>query len=201
MTYIADRAPREPAHKPLTPMALRFVNEMVRGELTQTQCAERAGYSSGYAASAAASLMTDPAVARAIEDGRRQVRAIVVERTGIELAEVVEILAKMARFDIGELVDENGAPRPLRDIPADARLALEGIDVETIFSGRGDEKQAIGTMTKFKVAKRSVTLDMLMRHFGGYEKDNRQAAQPIIDLINQIRGRTQGTNTLSISDD
>lgn len=201
MTRIRDYPPGDRPPKVLSPMALRFVNEMIAGELPQEQCALRAGYAASYAAGAACSLMTDPAVVRAIEDGRRQIRAILVERTAIDLAEVVTILAKLARFDIGELVDENGAPRPLRDIPPDARLALEGIDIETIFSGRGDEKQAIGTLTRYKVAKRTVSLDMLMRHFGGYEKDNQQAAQPIIELLQQVRARNSGSNTLRITDD
>ena len=181
-----------------TPRELAFINAMIRGEKSARLCAIEAGYSDGWAQHAAESLLAQGSIVQAIEEGRAAVRAVLVERTGIDLAEVVEILAKMARFDLADLYYPDGRCKPIHEIPAEARLCIEGVKTTELFAGRGEEREHIGAETEFKITKRTVTLDMLMRHLGGFEADNRQTIEPLAELLRELRSRGAGNSALPL---
>jgi len=116
------------------------------------------------------------------EDGKIKARLQflqkqVAERNKIDIDEIVTILSKLARFDIADLYDDNGNLKNIHDIQVDARLSLEGVDTE-VYSKIGEEGIATTTTKKVKVCNRKQALDMLMKHLGGYEKDNSQKNKP-----------------------
>jgi len=94
----------------------------------------------------------------------------VAERNKITVDECVSLLAQMARFDIADLYDENDALKPLSQIPKGARLVIEGLDSDEI----KHDKIVIGHSKKVKLSSRRANIIELMKHLGGYEKDNRQ---------------------------
>ena len=167
----------------------RFIREMIVNPDTVTNAAIRAGYSPLCAATVGDSLMGKAHVVFAIEEGRKTLRDELARQSGVSLADVVKLLVDVATYDPADFYDEHGNLRPIDEIPKAARMAIEGIDSEEIHEGRGMDRRHVADVRKLKYAKRSVYLDMLMRHLGGYELDNQQKMDPVADLIREINGR------------
>jgi phage terminase small subunit len=97
--------------------------------------------------------------------------AVTLERT---LAE----LAKVAFIDPSLMYGENGELLSPHQMPINVRAAIAGIDTIEMPGG-------VGNVKKVKLVDKSRALDMLMKHTGGYEKDNTQKQSKIIiiDII------------------
>lgn len=172
-----------------TPLEERFIREMIVDPVAPSVAAERAGYAPLAAAAVADNLMGKAHIVHAVNDGRRKLRDELAKQTGMELADIVRAIAEIATFDPADLYDDNGNVRPLDEMPRAARMALEGIDSEEVHEGRGRDREHVADIRKLKFTKRSVWFDMLMRHHGGYELDNRQKTDPVTELIREINGR------------
>jgi len=183
----------------LTPFEESFVREMIRGDCEPPEAARRAGYAPSVAAWAAGQLAQRVDVQEMIRAGRAQVHQTIARETGLQLADLVRILGQLATFDIAELYDDDGNLKPLSEIPAHARLAIESIDSEEVYEGRGRDRQQVATIKKVRMAKRNEAIDKLMRHLGGYELDNKQQLEPLTQLLGELAKR--GRNTLAISND
>lgn len=183
----------------LTPNEERFVREMIQDPSDAPAAAARAGYAQMSASAMAHVLMKRYDIVEAIDAGRAIVQARIAERTGMRLADVVALIAQLATYDMADLYDDNGNLKPLSEIPAHARLAIESIDSEEVFEGRGHDRQQVATVKKVRMAKRGESLDKLMRHLGGYELDNKQQLEPLTQLLGELAKR--GRNTLAISND
>lgn len=197
-----DREDLVPRKRPImTPQELAFIDEMVRAPDEPSACAMRAGYDEIQARYVAPALLKRQDVVQAINEGRAQVRQVIAQTTGIELARVVQLLAELASFDPADCYDPDGRLLPLHEMPRAARMAIEGIDTEEMFEsgGRGNPRVHVGDVRKIKWGKRTTSLDMLMRHLGGYELDNRQKTDPVTDLLRELAGGR--SNTIRISDD
>jgi hypothetical protein len=179
----------------LTQRELSFVEYMIEGA-TPAAAAVQAGWPAGpYASTVGNALARRADLVAMIQAGQARARAIVAERTGIELSAVVARIYDLAMRDPAGFFDSHGKPLPLDEVPIALRAAIEGIDVETV-KERG---VAVGEVTKYKLAKPTVALDMLMRHLGGYELDNRQSTDPLTELLREISGR-RGTSQLGPRD-
>jgi phage terminase small subunit len=188
-----DLSPQANNREYLTAKELAFVDAMIAGANSPKAAAATAGYHEGYCGTIGPALMKRPQIAEMVREGLATARAIVAERTGIQLADVVQRIAEIAMRDPAAMFDENGAPRPLDEIPVGLRACIEGLDVEKM----KDRGVVVGEVVKYKLAKPTVALDMLMRHLGGYELDNRQQSDPLIELLREINGRA-GRNRLTI---
>jgi hypothetical protein len=73
---------------------------------------------------------------------------------------------------------ENGELLAPHQMPVNVRAAIAGIDTIELPGG-------VGNVKKVKLVDKSRALDMLMKHTGGYEKDNSQksAKLVVIDII------------------
>jgi phage terminase small subunit len=190
----------EPRKLPtLTPYEERFVRAMIDDPSSPAQAAAAAGYAAATCGWVGGNLMQRTDVVELINAGRSVVHRVVAERTGMQLADVVALIAQLATFDIAELYDEDGNLKPLSEIPAHQRLAIESIDSEEVFEGRGLQRTQVATVKKVRLAKRGESLDKLMRHLGGYELDNKQQLEPLTQLLGELAKR--GRNTLAISND
>lgn len=89
------------------------------------------------------------------------------EKAVVDVARVVREIARIGLFDPAELFLPNGKLRSIHDMPQDARRAIAGIEIKTSAKGKS-------TITKIKMASKSPSHDQLMKHFGGYERDNDQ---------------------------
>lgn len=109
-----------------------------------------------------------------------QLQKEVAERNKITVDECVSLLTKMARFDIVDLYDDDGTLKDLKDMPKDARLVIEGLDSDELKV----DNLVIGHTKKVRISNRRANIIELMKHLGGYEKDNAQGKPDITNIIN-----------------
>jgi transcriptional regulator of heat shock response len=88
------------------------------------------------------------------------------------IGEIVNTLSDMLRFDVAELYDSNGNLKNIHSIPKKARLMIAQLETEEIKV----KNESIGQTKKLKVFDKLQAVEKLMKHLGGYEKDNQQKA-------------------------
>lgn len=94
-------------------------------------------------------------------------------RNDVSIDEVVKTLASMLRFDIADMYDENGNLKNIHDIPKEARLMIQELNSEELYTS-GRDRELLGFSKKIKTYSKTDAIEKLMRHLGGYEKDNSQ---------------------------
>lgn len=144
-----------------------FCEEYLK-DLNGKQSAIRAGYSPKTANEQAARLLQFPEVKAYIQELRNEVK----ERNLIEVDELVSILANIARCDVSTFYDDEGGMKDITEIPENDRAAIESITVSDIFEGRSK----IGVTKRVRTVNKLTAIEMLMKHLGGFEKDNGQQA-------------------------
>lgn len=136
--------------------------------------------------SAACLLLQNSKVAARV----REARALIADRLLMTKADVIAETTKLATFDVRRLFDEDGAPIPFHELDADTAACIVGIEVLEEFEGTGKDRKFIGYTKKYKVADKKGALEMLAKHHGIFEKDNEQKANPILDLLKAMGGKS-----------
>lgn len=177
----------------LTPKQKRFCEEYVI-DLNATQAAIRSGYSKKTASVIAEQVLRKLEVQNYISELKNQI----AERNQITIDECVQLLANIARLDILDLFNEEGGLKRIHDIPKEARTAIASIESEQLFDYVDGEKIPAGVLKKIRTISKEGAIDKLLKHLGGYEKDNRQkqinfnlsnvSDDTIKDLINASNG-------------
>lgn len=152
----------------LTPKQRRFCEEYIT-DLNGTQAAIRAGYSERTATVVASENLTKPNVQSYI----KQLQSEIQERNRITIDELVQALASFVRLDPKDLFDDNGLVKSLNDMPENARKCITELKLMEISSVDGP----IGMMKTIKLTSKLEAIEKLMKHLGGYEKDNEQKKQ------------------------
>lgn len=122
--------------------------------------------SRAMARSYGAALLRKPHIRRRIYDIRQPALA----QAGITLERTIKELGRVAFADARNLLNKNGGLKKLADLDDDTAAALNGIDTK----GAGKD---IGRVVGVKMADKVSALDKLMKHFGGYERDNAQRGE------------------------
>ena len=133
-----------------------------------------------------------PNVQKAVREAQERIRRDAEEKAGVTLAEVLLQLKRLAMFDTRALFNADGSVRPPSEWPDDIAAVIAGVEVQELNVGKGDERQQIGVLKKVKLIERTKSLDMLMRHLGGYEVDNRQKGSDAVSELAQVIGSVQG---------
>lgn len=115
---------------------------------------------------------------------------------GVTLGEVVARLRDIGFFDVRRLFDESGRLLPIHEMDPVSSALIDEIEVQEIWSGRGVDRTQIGELKKIKLGKKLPALDMLMKHLGGYEADNRQRVNPVLALLQAMAAREPARNQL-----
>ena len=115
-------------------------------------------------------LLRKPDIARLIKSRTRE---------RLELAQLTanESMASLGRdihFDPANLEHEDGTPKRLRELDPDTRAALRGYKREPITSGTGKRRKVIGYRVEWKFPEKTAAREQAMKHFGLYERDNKQ---------------------------
>lgn len=97
---------------------------------------------------------------------------------------VLREIARIGLFDPRKLFDNVGNPLPITELDDDTAAAIAGIKVKTISS----DQDEVGAIVEYKLADKNSALEKLMKHLGGYEKDNAQKAKSLQELIDEVRG-------------
>lgn len=125
-------------------------------DLCGKSAAIRAGYAPTYADREAAGLLGLPKVQAALEE---QLAAREM-RTRITADRVLAEIGKIALADIGQMFDETGEVRSIKDMPPDLRAAVASFEVETSERGEG----AILNTAKVRMSDKMAALTLLCRH-------------------------------------
>lgn len=126
-------------------------------DLNATKAAERAGYSKKTAQEQSSRLLSNVMVAAAIAE-KQKGRA---KRLEITADRILQELAKLAFYDPGEMLEDDGSMKQVKDIDPNTRMAIAGLEVTELFEGTGDQKHAYGISKKIKLAdKRSALVDL-----------------------------------------
>ncbi|MGZ3694129.1 MAG: terminase small subunit, partial [Bdellovibrionota bacterium] len=112
----------------LTDQQELFVREYLV-DLNGTQAAIRAGYSENTAQEQSSRLLSKAILKQRVESGLREKFA----RIDMTAERVLLELFRMATVDVSEAYDESGMLKAMKDIPADVRKCITGIDVSEIF--------------------------------------------------------------------
>lgn len=167
--------PQKKSNTKLTPKQLRFCDEYVK-DLNATQAAIRAGYSKKTARSQGQRLLTKVDIDLQIKKLQKDIQ----ERNKMTVDDCVSMLSSMAKYDVADIINDDGSVKALSEIPKEARLVIEGIDVDEIKSG----EITIGQTKKVKLSNRRANIIELMKHLGGYEKDNNQKDKNNVVIFN-----------------
>ena len=160
----------------LKPGPRRFAVEYLRDH-NAGQAYIRAGYrATGNAAEVnGARLLRNAQFAAAIAKAEAEMLAQVQEETGISLKRTLEFIARGAYYDPRKFFKPNGELVPITELDDETATALAGFEATEI-GGHG-EKAELRYISKAKLADRKGYLDMLMKHQGGYAKDNEQGGE------------------------
>lgn len=142
-----------------------FVQEYLKNN-NATQAAIRAGYSKKTAGKIGYQLLENPRIYKAIQKEKDKA----AERNQVSMDRVIQEYKRLAFHDIRKLYDENGNLKPIHELDDDTAAALSGLEHEELYA----KKQNIGRTSKLKLASKQPALADLMRHLGGFEKDNQQ---------------------------
>lgn len=143
-----------------------------------TQAAIAAGYSPHTAHVQGAQLLKRLNIQRRFEVQESDI----VERSGLTLESTLEQLRRMVEFDPRVLYDDDGTLLPIHDLPDDAATVLSGIESDEIkING-----VSIGSTKKVKYPEKKGAVDMALRYFGAYERDNTQRAGNLALQINLV---------------
>lgn len=102
-------------------------------------------------------LLADSHIAARVEHYRQiaeRALEVSVERIALETA-------RIAFFDIRTLYDEAGNLIPLHELPEGTARALNGMDVEALYEGRGEERALTGHVRKYKHVPKIEALRLL----------------------------------------
>jgi phage terminase small subunit len=177
VTGLGKKSPLRPDG--LTQREALFVLEYLKDQ-NATQAAIRISHSARSAHVTGCRYMARPLVVAAIAQHAKKLESkleMSIERTLLEVT-------RIAYFDFGRLFDEDGRLKAIADLDDDTRAALTEIE-------------AIGHITtRVKSASKITALDMLMKHYGLYKKDNKQKGAGVSDavtgLLEAIRGGNSG---------
>jgi phage terminase small subunit len=146
----------------MTAKQAAFVREYLI-DLNATQAAIRAGYSAKTANVQAVEIMATPRVKAAID-------AAIANRsqeTKIDAAWVLKRLAMEAEADIADLYGDDGQLLPVKKWPLIWRQGLvQGIEVEELFEGKGEDREQIGVLRKIKLDSRIKRIELVGKHVG-----------------------------------
>lgn len=134
--------------------------------------------------SQASALMADSKVSTRVKELKER-----ITNAGIASAERVLLEAsRLALFDPRKLFREDGSPKPINELDDDTAAALAGLDVLEEFEGSGDERVFVGYTKKYKIADKNSALEKLFKHHGLYKEDNKQKADPLVELLRSMSG-------------
>jgi phage terminase small subunit len=169
--------------KPSRPDVKVFIREYLK-DPNGRRAAIAAGYSAASADSQASRLLKNVKVRAEIDKVEAERLAKVQEETGITLERTLREIAKGAFHDPRKFFDEAGNLKPITELDDETAAALAGFDVtEERERGEGGRSEVVGYTKKVKLGDRKGYLDMLMKHLGGYKKDNEQQSKPAAEAI------------------
>lgn len=129
------------------------------------------------------SLLKNPAIRYEIDFLEAQVLDAVRKSAGVDLDRTVREIARTAFYDVRKLFNADGSPKDITDLDDDTAAAIEGVEVIEQYIGKGEDRQFVGTIKKYKLTRKTAGLDMLMKHLNGYRENNAAAGEGAVNAM------------------
>lgn len=157
-----------------------FCNEYLI-DLNATQAAIRAGYSVDTAKQMGCENLAKPYLNEYISE----LKAIRLKKCEISQENVLKELAKIGFANIRNFYNPDGNLRKPHELDDNSAAALASIDVDEIKEYNRDTgtRDVVGITKKIKLHSKTTALDLLGRHLGIFEKDNKQRSSEGLKLI------------------
>lgn len=126
-----------------------------------TKSAKLAGFPERSAASQGSEILKRPEVAAYVE----QLLAGGRKKAELTAAKVLERISVHAFTDITRALNEDGALKPISQLPKSVRHIIQSIETDEIFHGRGSAKTKVGHTRKIKRSDPLRALELLAKHF------------------------------------
>ncbi|CAB4121924.1 Terminase small subunit [uncultured Caudovirales phage] len=150
----------------LNPKHQKFVLEYLK-DLNATQAAIRAGYSAKTSRVQGSRLLTNAAICIAIAE--RQTK--VMHKLDTSAERILLERARLAFYDPGKLLDDDGRPIPLSALDEDTRRAIASVKIVT----QGNTEIGLAEITEFKLADKNASLTALEKINGMYSSGDEPA--------------------------
>lgn len=148
-----------------------WVEAMLSNGSNATQAAIAAGHPPGEAAKRAGIRYAnhDPAAMKMLEKAREAQ----LQKFRVTADKTMHGLSRDMEFDPAKLFDAKGRPLEVHELDEDTRKALRGHEVEIVETGEGKRKKRT-IRIKVKYPEKTAAREQAMKHFGLYERDNKQ---------------------------
>jgi phage terminase small subunit len=110
------------------------------------------------------------------------------KKTELSGDRVLEEMARLAFSNIQDFIGEENVIKDLTTIERNKAAAVKGIETERVFE-YDDDGNATGFTDKVKLRfhGKERALESLFKYFGLFEKDNRQKASSLADLLKTLK--------------
>ncbi|HEY6925147.1 MAG TPA: terminase small subunit [Steroidobacteraceae bacterium] len=148
--------PASSAYRKLSKRLKRFVDAYV--ELgVGTKAIRKIGFEGKRPDVAASKLLARPNIRAAIAE-RDELAAV---NAGITRTLILTQLRHIATFDHRDLYDEKGNPLPVSQLPEEVAAGLASSEVEELFEGRGESRERVGRLHKYRSWSKPEALRLL----------------------------------------
>lgn len=161
-----------------------FCREYLK-DLNGTQAALRAGYPPTDARTYASRMMSEDEIQERIAElaaGRN-------EKLEIDAQDVLLELLRLLTTDLAQAFTDDGALKPIHEIPIDCRRAIASFEVEELFEGRGKDRAYVGTLKKVKFWSKDRAIEMLARHLALFKDQLADGLSDLAKAISEARAR------------
>jgi len=133
----------------------------------------------------ASRLLANPKVAARIAE----LRVPAMKAARLEIEEVQRQHASVLRSDPRKLFRADGSMVPVHELDDETAAAISSIEVREEFEGSGEERKLVGYTKKIRFWDKTAALNMAMRHFGQFERDNVQQRENLTLIVNLVDGK------------
>lgn len=149
----------------IEPRQQRFVDEYLK-DLNATQAAIRAGYSKKTSKVQGSRLLTNAAVAEAINKRKK----VAAQRLEMSAEEIRQALSKIGRCDVRKLFAADGSMKPIHEVDDDTAAAISGFEVlDRLQRAKNGKKGFNARITKVKTYDKVAALTQLARIHGMHQ--------------------------------
>lgn len=148
--------------KKLTPKRVRFCEEYLL-DLNASAAARRAGYKEHAAGQMGYDLLKLAEIQEKISELRKET----ANKFNITKESLMQILRDIAGASIEDITDPlNGEILPPDQWPPHMKRVINGMESEELYTGKGDDRIAIGVKRKVKLADRVKAVEVLNKMLG-----------------------------------
>lgn len=158
----------------LTPKQKRFCEEYVI-DFNGAQAAIRAGFSKNAAKEQAARLLTKANITEYVKILQTKLQ----ERSQITADMVINELAKCGFSNIQDFIERGNSTVDLSEVDARKAAAVSSVKVTNKTYGSGEDT-TVEQQVEFKLYDKVSALNLLGKHFGTFDADNRQKASKFV---------------------